>query len=80
MGDDERAKKMLADPRRSPISRAVGRPRTARRPVLTAHLRKNGLEARIFTTISTIGTPIDATAEDRDRDLSSPRTTPPPRS
>ena len=28
------------------------------------HLRKNGLEARIFTTISTIGTPIDATAEE----------------
>lgn len=33
-------------------------------PFLTVHLRKNGLEARIFTTISTIGTPIDATAEE----------------
>lgn len=33
-------------------------------PFLTVHLRRNGLEARIFTTISTIGTPIDATAEE----------------
>jgi transcriptional regulator with XRE-family HTH domain len=33
-------------------------------PFITVHLRRNGLEARIFTTIATIGTPIDATAED----------------
>lgn len=33
-------------------------------PFLTVHLRRNGLEARIFTTVATIGTPIDATAEE----------------
>jgi transcriptional regulator with XRE-family HTH domain len=33
-------------------------------PFITAHLRRNGIEARLFTTISTIGTPIDATAEE----------------
>lgn len=33
-------------------------------PFLTVHLRKNGVEAHVFTTIATIGTPIDATAEE----------------
>jgi hypothetical protein len=33
-------------------------------PFLTVHLRRNGIEARLFTTIATIGTPIDATAEE----------------
>jgi transcriptional regulator with XRE-family HTH domain len=33
-------------------------------PFLTVHMRRNGVEARFFTTISTIGTPIDATAEE----------------
>lgn len=33
-------------------------------PFLTVHLRKDGLEAKVFTTIATIGTPIDATAEE----------------
>lgn len=33
-------------------------------PFLTIHLRRGDLEARLFTTIATIGTPIDATAED----------------
>ena len=33
-------------------------------PFITVHLRRAGLEARLFTTIATIGTPIDATAED----------------
>ncbi len=33
-------------------------------PFISVHLRRGGLEARLFTTISTIGTPIDATAED----------------
>jgi transcriptional regulator with XRE-family HTH domain len=33
-------------------------------PFLTVHMRRGDLEARLFTTISTIGTPIDATAED----------------
>ena len=33
-------------------------------PFITVHLRRGNLEARLFTTIATIGTPIDATAED----------------
>ena len=33
-------------------------------PFIPVHLRRSGLEARLFTTIATIGTPIDATAED----------------
>ncbi|MFO0740586.1 MAG: helix-turn-helix transcriptional regulator [Labilithrix sp.] len=65
MGDDERAKKMLADLEAIPdLPRGRSVPAPPGGPFLTAHLRKNGLEARIFTTISTIGTPIDATAEE----------------
>lgn len=33
-------------------------------PFLTVHLRRGGIEARVFTTIATIGTAIDATAEE----------------
>jgi hypothetical protein len=33
-------------------------------PFVTVHLRRGDLEARLFTTIATIGTAIDATAED----------------
>jgi transcriptional regulator with XRE-family HTH domain len=33
-------------------------------PFISVHLRRNGIEARLFTTIATIGTPLDATAED----------------
>ena len=33
-------------------------------PFLPVHLRRGALEVRLFTMISTIGTPIDATAED----------------
>lgn len=33
-------------------------------PFLTLHLKRGDVEARIFTTIATIGTPIDATAEE----------------
>lgn len=33
-------------------------------PFLTVHLRRGDLEARLFTTISTLGTAIDATAEE----------------
>src|SRR5262249_28100610 len=32
-------------------------------PFITVHLRRGSLEARLFTTIATIGTPMDATAE-----------------
>ncbi|MBX3207326.1 MAG: helix-turn-helix transcriptional regulator [Labilithrix sp.] len=39
-------------------------PRGAEGPFITVHLRRNGVEARLFTTIATIGTPTDATAED----------------
>jgi len=42
---------------RAPTASAAG-------PFLSVHLRRNGLEARLFTTIATIGTPIDATAEE----------------
>lgn len=38
--------------------------RAASAPFITVHLRRGSLEARLFTTISTIGTPIDATAEE----------------
>jgi hypothetical protein len=33
-------------------------------PFVSVHLRRGDLEARLFTMIATIGTPIDATAED----------------
>lgn len=33
-------------------------------PFLTVHLRRHGIEASLFSTIATIGTPIDATAEE----------------
>jgi hypothetical protein len=33
-------------------------------PFLTVHLARGGLEAKLFTTIATIGTPGDATAEE----------------
>ncbi len=33
-------------------------------PFVTVQLRRGALEARLFTTISTLGTPIDATAEE----------------
>ena len=42
-------------------------PRTTARgegPFITVHLKRGEVEARLFTTIATIGTPIDATAED----------------
>jgi transcriptional regulator with XRE-family HTH domain len=45
-------------PRRFPSAPSVAA------PFLTVHLRRGDLEARIFTTIATIGTPIDATAEE----------------
>lgn len=65
MGDDKRARDMLAQLEAIPdLPRGRNVPSPPLAPFLTAHLRKNGLEARIFTTISTIGTPIDATAEE----------------
>ncbi len=42
---------------RSTVKGAVG-------PFIGVHLRRGDLEARLFTTIATIGTPIDATAQD----------------
>jgi hypothetical protein len=33
-------------------------------PFLTVHLRRGDLEARVFTTLASIGTPMDATAEE----------------
>lgn len=46
-----------------PAARAGAREADAG-PFLTVHLRRGDLEARVFTTIATIGTPIDATAEE----------------
>jgi hypothetical protein len=40
------------------------RPEASGGPFLTVHLRRGGIEARLFTMLSTIGTPIDATAEE----------------
>ena len=42
-------------------SRAAARPAG---PFLTLHLRRGGLEARLFTMLTTIGTPTDVTAEE----------------
>lgn len=39
-------------------------PATASGPFITVHLKRGDLEARLFTTIATIGTPMDATAEE----------------
>ncbi|APR76019.1 Hypothetical protein A7982_01366 [Minicystis rosea] len=39
-------------------------PPIERGPFVTLHLRRGSAEARIFTTIASIGTPIDATAEE----------------
>ncbi len=50
------------------IAQLPGLPRpsvpVAQGPFLTVHLRRGDLEARLFTTITTIGTAIDATAEE----------------
>jgi hypothetical protein len=43
-------------PPRAPVSSAG--------PFITVHMRRGSLEARLFTTIATIGTPMDATAEE----------------
>lgn len=45
-----------------PLPRMIGK--EAEGPFITVHLRRNGIEGRFFTTIQTIGTPIDATAEE----------------
>lgn len=45
-----------------PRGRVTAPPSTG--PFLTVHLRRNGVEASLFSTIATIGTPIDATAEE----------------
>lgn len=39
-------------------------PSSAGGPFITVHLERGGVEARLFTTIATIGTAIDATAEE----------------
>jgi transcriptional regulator with XRE-family HTH domain len=65
MPDDPRTKAMLAHLEGIPdLPRGRVPPAPPGGPFLTVHLRRNGIEARIFTTISTIGTPIDATAEE----------------
>jgi hypothetical protein len=58
----EQVRAMVASVTDLPAPRAVGK--EAEGPFITVHLRRNGVEARFFTTIQTIGTPIDATAED----------------
>ncbi|MBX3233991.1 MAG: helix-turn-helix transcriptional regulator [Labilithrix sp.] len=64
-GDEARTRKMLAAleaiPDLPPVRVATATPRG---PFLTVHLRKDGVEASIFSTVATIGTPIDATAEE----------------
>jgi transcriptional regulator with XRE-family HTH domain len=42
------------------------RPRLGETPqvVLTMHLRKRGLDLRLFTTLTTLGTPLDVTAQE----------------
>lgn len=64
-GDASRMKALLAAleaiPDLPPVRVATSTPQG---PFLTVHLRRNGVEASIFTTIASIGTPIDATAEE----------------
>ena len=65
MPDDPRTREMRAQLDAIPdVPKGRTPPTPPGGPFLTVHLRRNGLEARIFTTISTIGTPIDATAEE----------------
>lgn len=63
--DDRRLRELLA---RVDAMADVPRGRVATTaaagPFLSVDLRRGGLEARIFSTIATIGTPIDATAEE----------------
>lgn len=65
MHADPRAKEMRAKLEGLPdLPRGRTPPPPSAGPFLTVHLRRNGLEARVFTTISTFGTPIDAAAEE----------------
>lgn len=62
--DDPEIARALAAVAAIPDLPAPAIPRAYDGPFITAHLRRNGVEARLFTTIATIGTPTDATAED----------------
>jgi hypothetical protein len=63
--DDPRFAALYAEIAHIPdLPRALGGVEPARGPFLTVHLRHGPFEARIFSTISTIGTPTDATAEE----------------
>ncbi len=64
-GDAARMEKMLASLEAIPDLPAARVGTAAHHgPFLTVHLRRNGIEASIFSTVATIGTPIDATAEE----------------
>lgn len=64
-GDERRMKRMLARLEAIPdlpdVRVATMPPHG---PFLTVHLRRNGVEASIVSTVATIGTPMDATAEE----------------
>jgi transcriptional regulator with XRE-family HTH domain len=56
-----RVRDMLAEIPDLPEARL---PATSSGPFITVHLKRGDKEARLFTTIATIGTPMDATAEE----------------
>jgi transcriptional regulator with XRE-family HTH domain len=63
-GDGERRAlldEVLAYPCVEPLTRNAPRPAP---PVATLHLRRGDLELRLFTLLTSIGTPLDVTAED----------------
>lgn len=63
--DDPRARSMLTLLESIPDLPSHKRaPTVASGPFLRVHLRRDGVEARLFSTIASIGTPIDATAEE----------------
>lgn len=55
---------MLEQPGVRDAIRRVPRPSTAGLPFVPVHLRRDGVEARFFTMLTTLGTPIDVTAEE----------------
>jgi transcriptional regulator with XRE-family HTH domain len=62
--DDPEIAKVRAAVAKIPDLPAARATTSADGPFITVHLRRGSFEARLFTTIATIGTPIDATAED----------------
>lgn len=63
--EDEARRALLEEVRAYPdvVARAAGVP-TGGLPVAVVHLRRGALELRVFSLLTTVGTPLDVTAED----------------